>query len=179
MAGLDEAEFQVSRQFTYMLRVAKNVKETNFLWQTLKKSKKIWGLDPAFVAHNQVFVDLMRDLPRDMQIQLPPDDSPPWLPSHYVAQVHCWHYLSVIMHHRPQIHFLADAGDPDWKAHMLLCYSSAKAMCRVQEAIIHKWGIEALSCMQRGISFTIYCVLTCTMLHLVGVFFLDTTLQAS
>lgn len=167
--GFDEAEFQITRQHTYMLHVCGNVKETNLLWQTLKRRKKDWGLDPAFIAHNHDLVNFSRDLPRDLQIQLPSDGSMPWIPSHFVGQLHCYHYLSVIMHHRPQIHFLADAGDASWKSHMLLCYNSAKAMCRVQETIIQKYGLDALSCMQRGISFTVYCVLTCTMLHLVSV----------
>ncbi|KAF2096590.1 hypothetical protein NA57DRAFT_42152 [Rhizodiscina lignyota] len=167
--GFDEAEFQISRQFTYLIRIAKNIKETNLMWQTLRKRRKDWGLDPAFVAHNQVYVNWIRDLPRDMQIQMPADGSLPWMPSHYIGQLHCYYYLSVIMHHRPQIHFLSDAGDPGWKSHMMLCYNSAKAMCRLQEAIIQKYGLDALSCMQRGISFTIYCVLTCTMLHLAAI----------
>lgn len=149
------------------MRIAKNIKETNLMWQALKKRKKDWGLDPAFVSHNQSFVNWMQDLPRDLQVQLLPDGSMPWIPSHYVGQLHAYHHLSIIMHHRPQIHFLSDAGDPSWKSHMLLCHSSAKAMCRLQEAIVQKYGLEALSCMQRGISFTIYSVLTCTMLHLV------------
>lgn len=150
-----------------MLRIAKNVKETNQFWQALKKRKRDWGLDPAFVAHNQTFDNWERELPRDLQVQLPTDGSTPWISSHFVGQLHTYHQLSVVMHHRPQIHFLSDAGDQGWRSHMLLCHSAAKIMCRLQEAIVEKYGLEALSCMQRGISFTIYSILTCTMLHLV------------
>lgn len=165
--GFDKSEIQVSREFRYLMLIAKNVKETNLLWYNISRKKKIWGLDENFVSHNQDYVDWLRDLPRDLQITLPSDGAEPWISSHYIAQLHCYHYLSIIMHHRPQIHFKSDAGDPGWRTHMMLCYNSAKSMCRIQEAIIRKYGLEALSCMQRGISFTVYAVLTCTMVHLV------------
>lgn len=166
--GFDDSEVQVSRQFSYLMKIARNVKETNMMWHRLQKRKKDWGLDEAFVRHNQDYVNWLQDLPRDMQVTLPLDGTEPWVASHYIAQLHCYHYLSIIMHHRPQIHFLSDAGDPAWRQHMTLCYSSAKNMCRIQEAMVHKFGLEALSCMQRGISFTIYSILTCTMVHLVS-----------
>lgn len=150
------------------MRVARNVKETNLLWYNLSRQKDDWGIDPAFTGHNKDFEEWTRNLPRSLQIVLPSDGAEPWIPSHFIAQLHCWHHLSVIMHHRPQIRFMADAGLPGWKAHMVLCNESARSMCRIQEAILGRYGIKALSCMQRGISFTVYAVLTCTMVHLVS-----------
>jgi hypothetical protein len=74
------------------------------------------------------------------------------------------------MHYRPQIHYLMehDGGSNSWKPQMALCLDAAKKMCRIQEAMLRNSGFEALMLMQRGISFTIYCVLTCAMLHLVS-----------
>ena len=51
---------------------------------------------------------------------------------------------------------------------MMTCYSAAKTMCKLQEAILKTYGMPGLLCMLRGMSFTIYAVLTCTMLHLVS-----------
>ncbi|RAL60471.1 hypothetical protein DID88_000246 [Monilinia fructigena] len=45
----------------------------------------------------------------------------------------------------------------------------SKLLCRLQEAVLHSFGLTGLLCMQRGINFTIYCVLTCTVLHLVAI----------
>lgn len=136
------------------------------------KKKKDWGLDPDFVQLNPSFETWMSDLPADLQITFPPDGSPPWLPSHFIGNLHSYYYLSIIMLHRPQLTFL-ESSSPDgaWKHHMVICYSSAKLLCRLQEAIIQLSGITGLLSMQRGINFTIYCVLTCTVLHLVRICF--------
>lgn len=58
--------------------------------------------------------------------------------------------------------------DGGWKHHMMICYSSAKLLCRLQEVVLQSFGMTGLLCMQRGINFTIYGVLTCTVLHLVA-----------
>ena len=63
------------------------------------------------------------------------------------------------------------AADSAWKQHMTSCYTSAKVLCRLQEAIHAQFGLPGLLCMQRGINFTIYAVLTCVMLHLVCMLF--------
>jgi hypothetical protein len=165
--GLDEAEYQVSRQFAYYLRIVKNIYYTTTMHGRLRKKSKDWALDPEFVQHNQSFPLWLRELPHNLQIAYPPDNSPPWIPSHYVANLHCYHLLCVIMHHRPQLHVLSDSFDGVWKQHMVICYSAAKDLCKLQEAIMKNYGLSGMLCMQRGISFTIYAVLTCTMLHLV------------
>lgn len=73
------------------------------------------------------------------------------------------------MHLRPQIHAISDPYDGMWKQHMLTCYSAAKHLCKLQEAVLKTYGLPGLLCMIRGISFTIYAILTCTMLHLVAI----------
>ncbi|KAK5145975.1 hypothetical protein LTR04_001163 [Oleoguttula sp. CCFEE 6159] len=164
--GLDETEVQVSRQFSYFMRSIRNVQQTTLLFRRLKKTKKDWPIDPAFTQHNHDFLTWITDLPQDLQVVYPPDGSSPWTPSHFVANMHAYHDLSVIMHHRPQLQFATDSGDVSWKQHMIICYNSAKNLCRLQESILRNYGLAGLLCMQRGINFTIYCVLTCNMLHL-------------
>jgi hypothetical protein len=44
----------------------------------------------------------------------------------------------------------------------------------LQEGLLQSFGMTGLLCMQRGINFTIYCVLTCTVLHLVSIDFQET-----
>jgi hypothetical protein len=167
--GVDDAEFHVTRNFTYFTRVVRNVRRMNNVYAQIKK-KKDWGLDPDFVQLNPSFETWMSDLPADLQITFPPDGSPPWLPSHFIGNLHSYYYLSIIMLHRPQLTFLESSGpDGAWKHHMLICYSSAKLLCRLQEAVMQSFGITGLLSMQRGINFTIYCVLTCTVLHLVRI----------
>lgn len=71
------------------------------------------------------------------------------------------------MHHRPQLQALLEQGNPDWRTQLDICLVSAVLMCRVQEALYRDFGFHGLQFMIRGVNFTIYCVLTCTMLHLV------------
>lgn len=141
----------------------------NNVYATIKK-KKDWGVDPALVQLNPSFSAWMSELPSDLQVSFADDGSPPWLPSHFIGNLHSYYYLSIIMLHRPQLTFMDPGGmDGGWKAHMMMCYSSAKYLCRLQEAIINTFGLTGLLSMQRGINFTIYCILTCTVLHLVRI----------
>jgi hypothetical protein len=168
--GFEESEFNVSRNFTYFTKVVRNVRRMNNVYSKIKK-KKEWGLDPDFVQLNPSFDVWMNDLPPDLQVTFPPDGSPPWLPSHFIGNLQSYYYLSIIMLHRPQLTFMEPTGmDGGWKHHMMICYSSAKLLCRLQEAVVNNFGMTGLICMQRGINFTIYCVLTCTVLHLVRYF---------
>lgn len=167
MPGGDDAEYHVTRNFTYFSRVVRSVRRMNNVYGRIKRRKE-WGIDPEFVQLNPTMNSWLSDLPADLSITFPPDGSPPWLPSHFIGNLHSYYYLAVIMLHRPQLTFL-DPTSPDgqWKSHMVLCLSSAKLMCRLQEAMLQSFGLSGLQCMQRGISFTIYAILTCIPLHLV------------
>lgn len=166
--GNDETEFHTTRNFAYFTRVVRNVRRMNNVYSRIKK-KKEWGIDPEFVQLNPSFESWMNDLPGDLQISFPENGGPPWIPSHFIGNLHSYYYLSIIMLHRPQLTFMEPTGmDGGWKHHMMICYSSAKLLCRLQEAILQSFGMTGLLCMQRGINFTIYCVLTCTVLHLVS-----------
>jgi hypothetical protein len=164
---MDDEEYRISYQFVYFVRLVKNIRGTIVLHAALKKSKE-WALDPEMLAHNLNFPKWLAELPRDLQITLPQDGSPPWIPTSFIGNMHCYYYLSFIMQHRAQLHYLAET-DGSWKEQMILCHDAAKKMCRIQESMLQNQGMLGLLCMQRGISFTIYCVLTCTMLHLVCV----------
>lgn len=165
--GLDQSDLEVSRQFTYLVRCVRNVRFLNDIYGRIKK-KKNWGADPELGALNPSFINWLHELPHDLHLDYPLDGSPPWLPTHFIGNLHSYYHLAIIMLYRPQLMFSGlFPADSSWRQHMLLCYSSAKYLCRLQEAILQAFGLPGLLCMQRGINFTIYAVLTCTMLHLV------------
>ncbi|KAI0021167.1 hypothetical protein F4780DRAFT_770386 [Xylariomycetidae sp. FL0641] len=166
--GGDEMEHQITRNFTLFARVVGLVHRMNKVYSRIKK-KKDWALDPDFVVINPQLSAWPNELPPDVCLSFPPDGSPPWLPSHFIGNLHSYYHLAVMMLHRPQLNFLEPmAADGQWKSHMMLSYSSAKALCRIQESMLQSFGLSGLQCMQRGISFTIYSILTCVVLHLVA-----------
>ncbi|KAJ5092223.1 hypothetical protein NUU61_007093 [Penicillium alfredii] len=167
--GLDHYEADRSRQYAYFVRNARHIRIITDIYHKVKKQKD-WGADARFVQTNPLFAEWLRSLPPDLQVVYPADGSPPWLPSHFVGNMHSHCHLAIILLHRPQL--LASrsfAAGGEWKVHMSLSYASAKNLCRLQEAILHRFGLSGLLYMQRGINFAIYCILTCTMLHLVAI----------
>ncbi|KAF7629811.1 hypothetical protein F9C07_2287458 [Aspergillus flavus] len=166
---LDQFEIDRSRQYAYFVQNAHHIRIITDTYHKIKRQKD-WGANPKFVEKNPLFTDWLQGLPSDLQITYPPDGSPPWIPSHFVANMHSHCHLGIILLHRPQLlaskSFAAGGG---WKMHMALCYSSAKYLCRLQEAILQRFGLPGLLSMQRGINFAIYCIMTCTMLHLVAI----------
>ncbi|MCJ1242822.1 hypothetical protein MMC30_000017 [Trapelia coarctata] len=167
--GANDDEYQISRNFTYMVRTVRNVRVLNDVYVKIRKQKD-WGSNPHLLNLNGSFPKFLQDLPPDMQIHYPSDGSPPWLPSTFIGNMHCYYLLSNILLHRPQLmKSTSFAAGGSWKQHMTLCYDSAKKLCRIQEALLQTYRIEGLICMQRGINFAIYCILSCTMLHLVAI----------
>ncbi|KAI9834784.1 MAG: hypothetical protein M1819_002870 [Sarea resinae] len=166
---LDESDFQISRQYTYFVSCVANIRRMNDVYGRVRK-KPDWGSDPEFLQLNPRFTAWMHDLPQDLQVMFPPDSSPPWIPSHFIGNLNAYYNLSIIMLHRPQLAFHDSTGvSSTWRENMLQCYTAAKNMCRLQEAILQNFGLAGLLCMQRGINTAIYAVLTCTMLHLVAI----------
>lgn len=167
-ALIDPSDYEVSRQYTYMVRLIKQVRTLNNIYRKVNKQKD-WGSDPQIANLNPTVLNWLEDLPSDLQLTLPEDGTQPWLPSHFVGNMHAYHHLLVIMLHRPQLMASSSfSAGGSWKQHMALCYSSAKAMCKLQEAVHQNFGLSGFLCMQRGINFVIYAVLTCTMIHLVS-----------
>jgi hypothetical protein len=137
--------------------------------ESRKRGLKDFAIDPEFVKIDS-YIDAWREeLPADMRLTYPADGSPPWIPSHYIGNLHAYYNLAIIMLRRPQLGLSASYGvNGDWKRQMSAAYAAAKRMCRLQEAILEQYGLMGLLCMLRGVGFTIYGVLTCTVLHLVS-----------
>lgn len=167
--GLDEGELQTSRRFAYFMRCIKNVRDTCTVYVASLRTKKLdWAQEPVFLEHNADFDFWLNDLPPYLQISYPPNGSAPWVHDHFIANLHCYHYLTVVMHYRPQLQSTSIGLDDNWRNTMRTSYNAATRICRLQEAVIKTYGLAGLLCMQRGVNFAIYSILTCTMLHLVS-----------
>ena len=165
---IDAFEHEVSRKTVFLAQAVRNIKQTNVIWQNMRRYKRDWALDPIFTRQNEVISTWAKGLPPDLQIHFTDDDSPPYLGGdHFVAYLHVYHRLIVIMQHRPQLQTLLEQREQSFKEHLDICNEAAIQMCRVQEALFRDFGLHGLQFMQRGIGFTIYCVLTCMMMHLV------------
>ncbi|KAL2052535.1 hypothetical protein ABVK25_007095 [Lepraria finkii] len=171
LPGIDSSDYQISRQFTYFARKVRCVRSMHDIKTSASKTQqKDFAADARFISLGTILAKWLQDLPRDIQVIFPDDETPPWLPSHFVGNMHSYYHLSVIMLHRPQLELLSSPNshnDPRWRREMSICQAAAKAMCRLQEGILQTFGIPGLVCMQRGINFVMYAVLTCVNIHLV------------
>ena len=169
--GIDSSDYQISRQFTHLVRKMALVRKAHDLKGKLKDlpadKTNDWSKHPEFVDLAKKIVKWIEGLPRDLQVTFPNDGAVPWVPSHFVGNLHAYFHLTRIMVHRPQIMDPASYVNGTWKVHMAACSDSSRKMCKLQEAILDNFGVKGLLCMQRGINFTIYAVLTSTMVHLV------------
>ena len=68
--GGDDSEFHVTRNFTYLTRVIRNVRRMNNVYARIKK-KKEWGIDPDFVQLNPSFDAWMNGNPNNTSEVLP------------------------------------------------------------------------------------------------------------
>lgn len=165
---IDSTEYQIARRTAYFTQAVRNIKQTNILWQTIRRLKKDWALDPMFMRQNDVIPAWLKTLPTDMQITFPEDETPPFLGGdHYVAYLHIYHQLIIVMHHRPQLQTLLEKRDSSFKTHLDICNEAATKICRIQEALLRDFGLHGMQFMQRGTNFNIYGILSCAMLHLV------------
>lgn len=168
-SDIDEFEKSISRQFAYFVRNVRNIRLITVVSQKLKK-KKDWGLDQEFVAYNTTFRKWPDELPKDLQVILPPDGTVPKVSSHFLGNMHSHYHLAIVMLRRPQLSATQNySTDGMWKQHMTACYHSAKVLCKLQEGILANFDLTGLLCMQRGINFTIYAILTCIMIHLIAI----------
>lgn len=148
--GVEESDYHTSRQFTYLVKVVRNVRILTDTYAKIKKQKE-WGANAGLMGLNPSFLKWREELPSDMVIHYPSDGSAPWLESHFVGNVNCYYHLSIIMLHRPQLMYSSSfAAGGSWKQHMTLCYSSAKILCGIQEALLQSFGVNGLLSMQRG-----------------------------
>lgn len=170
-SNMDEYERTISRQFAYFVRNVRNIRGMTETYHKLKRKNKDWAKDPKFLAYNEDFRKWPDDLPTDLKISMPLDASQ-LLPSHFLANMHCHYHLGIVMLYKPQLNASKDfANDEKWKMMFSLCYKSAKQVCLYQEATIDQFDIMGLACMLRGLSFPIYAILSCAMVHLVSVIY--------
>jgi hypothetical protein len=168
MAGIDEQERRVSHQFLHMLRLGHKIRITLVVYKSLRGHGPSYAMERDYVDLDNSYPEWFHKLPPDMQITIPKDPFEPWVAGPFLGNLHVYYHLSLVMHHRPQIHYLMASGGDSWKHYMLICLNAAKNICRIHESMFQTLGTAGLSSMLRGMSFTIYAILTCTMLHLVS-----------
>lgn len=168
-SDIDEYESMISHQFSYFAKNVLNIRHCVEAYVKVKR-KKDWALDPIFEKLQETFHQWPNELSPELQLSMPSDGALPHLPSHFIGNIHTHFQLGIIMLHRPQIVALAKQAlfdNGEWRQMMSMCYQAAKRLCRLQEAVVAQYDMLGLLCMQRGMSYTIYAILTCVMLHLV------------
>lgn len=168
-SDIDDFERTITRQFTFWVRNVRNIRAITETYHKLKRKNKDWATDQVFARYNQDFQRWPTEVPGDLNILISEDGSLPVLPSHFVGNMHCHYQLGIVMLYKPQLAASKDfMNDPKWKNIMFTCYSAAKRVCVIQEAISKQYNILGLAAIQRGLSFPIYAILTCVMVHLVS-----------
>jgi hypothetical protein len=167
--SIEPQERQISYQYIYFARLVRIIRVVIQLYKEGWKQGYKYSLEPKYVNLETAFHKWFQTLPQDLQIVLPKDEYEPWLASPFLGHIHCYYYLCILMHHRPQIqHAMENMNDDAWHIYMLSCLDAAKKMCCIHESMLRTLGIHGFTGMLRGVGFTIYAVLTCTMLHLVS-----------
>ncbi|KHO00691.1 uncharacterized protein MAM_01469 [Metarhizium album ARSEF 1941] len=166
----DQSEYFVSRAFTYMASLVRNVRILNGIYLRLRKGKN-WGTQPEYLAFEPSMTSFLSSLPADLLVEYPGDKtSLPWLPSAFLGNLHSYYHLSILLFHRGVLGFLDPVLNRAlWKRHIMICYNSARYLCRLQEAVRKQFGMVGLQSMQRGYSFTVYAGLSCIVIHLVAI----------
>jgi hypothetical protein len=168
--GIDLAEYHISRQYTLFVRMITNVRKTINAYKTMHKHGEQYAVDLRYLELDMLYPHWLGDLPADLQIEIPSNPHDRWMRGAFLGNIHCYHYLSIIMHHRPTIHHIMNnVRNDSWKPYMIKCLDAAKKVCRIQESMLNTLGMASSIAMLRGISFAIYCLLTCAMLQLVSV----------
>lgn len=131
-----------------------------------------WRNDPQFMAKSAPKLnEWLTEVPPDLRVNVSPDlnDPDPEIYNHFQGNLQVYYHLGRTMLHRPA---LAQGktfdADGEWKVHMRLCSNSAKAICRLEEVIFRDYGMLGFQCMNRGVNFSIYTLLTGAMIHLVS-----------
>ncbi|EWC45147.1 hypothetical protein DRE_06035 [Drechslerella stenobrocha 248] len=169
---MSDKELAVHMNFSYFVELLKLIRRINDVFARLKRSMASnWAGDPEFLACGPSFDTWLFTLPQHLQIDVPVDLEIPMGPvlSHFSGNLLVYGYLARIMFHRPALAFARNfTATGQWRMHLQACYDSSRKACRLTEAIMGQYGIRGLMCMLRGINFTIYAMLTCTMVNLVA-----------
>ncbi|KAI7360067.1 hypothetical protein KC320_g39 [Hortaea werneckii] len=136
---VDSFEQQTSRRFTYLAQGWRNIMMTTRLWLSMRRYKRDWALDPSFIQHNEDIDHWLNSMPSDLRINYPADDSPPWLGNdHFLANVHVYQHLVLVMHHRPQLQALLERRDQGFVRHLDMCVHAAAMICKLHEALLQE-----------------------------------------
>ncbi|KAI9728010.1 MAG: hypothetical protein M1828_005415 [Chrysothrix sp. TS-e1954] len=145
---LSDPEFKISQDQTQMIHIIKNIRITVDLYASLKNQKGGETSLTGFIGHNRDFDSFIAALPQHLQITYPSDGSPPSLPFHYVANLHVYSLLAIVMHHRPQLEGPgANTMGEVWRSQMIKCHNAAVRICLLQEAILGKYGMNGFLSM--------------------------------
>ncbi|KAF3113990.1 hypothetical protein TWF569_010299 [Orbilia oligospora] len=168
---MSEKELTVHMNFSYFFELLKLIRRINDVFARLKATGANWAGDPEFLSCGPSFDNWLYTLPPHLQIDVPTDPNMPMEPvlTHYAGNLLIYGYLARIMFHRPALAFARNfTATGQWRMHLRACYDSSRKACRLTEAVMDQYGIRGLQCMLRGINFTIYAMLTCTMVNLVA-----------
>ncbi|KAL2891513.1 Cutinase transcription factor 1 alpha [Ceratocystis lukuohia] len=166
----DISEYLVSRNFTYLARLVREIGLMNITYGKMKKKKNsAWASDPQFLKFGPALNNWRTSLPKEFDVTFPSDNSPPWIPSSFVGSLLSYHHLSKILLLRPQLSLCEpNSSGGQYKRIMLSCLSSSKDLCKLQEAVMRQYGYTGLQGMLRGYSYVVYCGLSCIVIHLVA-----------
>ncbi|KAL8679156.1 MAG: hypothetical protein Q9186_004547 [Xanthomendoza sp. 1 TL-2023] len=122
--GIDPSDYHISRQFLYLVRNVRNVRHLHDTYGKVRRQKD-WASDPKFTSLNPEALSWVEDLPKDLQVDYPEGDAPPWLPNHFVGNTHSYYHLNVIMVHRPQLMSSSSfSAGGSWRKHMEVAITS-------------------------------------------------------
>jgi len=172
---MTEDERTITALFNQLMRAIRVVRTTNKNWAHLRRTKADWANDVLFIENNKDVENWLTELPDHLRIEFPTDGTLPFISSHFLANLHCYYYLAVLLQHRPQVELLT-REDARYAEEVATCYDAAKRICVLQEALKQKYGWPGLFPMLRGAHFHMYCVVACLMYHLVSLWTLDPSL---
>ncbi|KAK6336454.1 hypothetical protein TWF696_002007 [Orbilia brochopaga] len=171
---MSERELEIHVHFAYFVELLKLIRGMSDIFARLfsqAASSSSWAGTPEFLACGPKFDAWLRNLPPKLQIEVPldPDIPMPRVESHFAGNLVIYGHLAKIMFHRPALAFARNfTATGQWKFHLKASYDSSRTCVRLTEAVLEQYSIRGLKCMLRGINFTIYVMLTCTMVNLVA-----------
>ncbi|KAJ6257794.1 hypothetical protein Dda_7583 [Drechslerella dactyloides] len=171
---MSDRELEIHVNFCYfveLLKLIRGMSDTFARLYAKSDGSASWAGSPDFLAWGPKFDEWLINSPPKLQIDVPVDLNVEMKPpeSHFAGNLVIYGHLAKIMFHRPALAFAKNfTATGQWKYHLKASYDSSRKSVRLTEAILEVHGIRGLMCMLRGINFTIYAILTCTMVNLVA-----------
>src|SRR6266480_755533 len=90
--GLDDSESLVYRNFTFFAKIIMRIRRMGAVsLESRKRGLKDFAIDPEFVKIDSYLDAWQDELPADMRVSYPSDGSAPWIPSHYIGNLHAYY----------------------------------------------------------------------------------------